>query len=230
MEDPISLEEKIRRMAEINAYEDARVAKELEKQRAERAEEERRRKQEEHLAREKVRMEREAREREAELESRRKRRQEEEEKRKRERERDELRRRLRQQQDRWSYGVWTTQRALERYKVLSETFDSTQFSVDNPVTFSIIPWPVLRRPANLTIEDVDWGAVEDFFKAVRSHMRTQDYKVLVEKSHRRFHPDRWRARRVLQSVQDEELRACLEVAANTVAQALTPIWREAKGT
>ncbi|KAI0092947.1 hypothetical protein BDY19DRAFT_398310 [Irpex rosettiformis] len=228
MEDPISLEEKIRRMAEINAYEEARVAKELERQRAEQAAEERKRKQEEQRAREKVRLEREAREREAELERQRQRRQEEQERREREQEHEELKRRMQQQQDRWSYGVWTTQRALERYRVLSETFDTIQFSVENPVQFVMIPWPVLHKPAILTIEDVDWNAVEAFFKAIRPHLRTHDYNTLVEKSHRRFHPDRWRARRVLQSVQDEELKACLEVAANTVAQALTPIWREAK--
>ena len=137
---------------------------------------------------------------------------------------------MQQQQDRWAYGPWTTQRALERYKMLSETFDSIQFSPENPLTFTMVPWPVLHKPAILTIEDVDWSAVEEFFKAIQMHMRTQDYKALVEKSHRRFHPDRWRARRVLQSVADDELRECLEVAANTVAQALTPLWLEVKST
>ncbi|KAI0699249.1 hypothetical protein BC835DRAFT_584725 [Cytidiella melzeri] len=230
VEDPISLEEKIRRMAEINAYEEARVAKEIERQRAEQANQERQRKQEELRAREKIRLEREARERAAELERRRQLQQEEQERRKREQEREELRRKTQQQQDRWSYGPWTTQRALERYKVLSEAFDAAQFTPENPITFLTVPWPVLHKPTKFTIEDVDWGAVEGFFKAVRSHMRSQDYNALVEKSHRRFHPDRWRARRVLQSVQDDDLKACLEVAANTVAQALTPLWREVKSS
>jgi len=68
-----------------------------------------------------------------------------------------------------------------------------------------------------------------FFNAVKPFMRTQDFKVFVEKSHRRFHPDRWRSRGLLKSVLDEVERGCLEVAANTVAQALTPIWRDIKG-
>ncbi|EMD37912.1 hypothetical protein CERSUDRAFT_136845 [Gelatoporia subvermispora B] len=135
----------------------------------------------------------------------------------------------RRQHERWAYGPWTTQRALERYKVLCESFDAVRPTPADPVTFEIVPWPVLRAPAQLTVEDVHWGAVESFFKAVRVHMRSQDYKVFVEKSHRRFHPDRWRARGLLKSITDDELRGCLEVAANTVAQALTPLWREVKG-
>ena len=46
----------------------------------------------------------------------------------------------------------------------------------------------------------------------------------------RFHPDRWRARGLLKSMEDDDERGFVEVAANTVAQALTPLWREAKGS
>ena len=46
---------------------------------------------------------------------------------------------------------------------------------------------------------------------------------------RRFHPDRWRARGLLKNMQDDDERGFIEVAANTVAQALTPLWREVKG-
>lgn len=134
--------------------------------------------------------------------------------------------RRRQQQQRWAYGPWTTQRALERYKVLSEAFDGTRFSEDSPASFDAIPWPVLQAPSLLVVEDIDWNAVEAFFRSVRAYMRPQDYKVFVQESHRRFHPDRWRARGILRSVSDEETRSCLEVASNTVAQALTPLWRE----
>ncbi|KAI0374004.1 hypothetical protein BV20DRAFT_988191 [Pilatotrama ljubarskyi] len=143
-----------------------------------------------------------------------------------EREREQRRQRERQ---RWSYGPWTTVRAIERYRVLSEAFDAAKFTPEDPVMFETIPWPVLHSPVTLRVEDIEWSAVEDFFAAARRHMRSQDYKAFVEKSHKRFHPDRWRARGVLKSVADEELRGCLEVAANTVAQALTPIWREVRG-
>ncbi|KAI9442241.1 hypothetical protein H4582DRAFT_1809015, partial [Lactarius indigo] len=76
---------------------------------------------------------------------------------------------------------------------------------------------------------IDWAAVETFFHTVRGHMRAQDYRVFVQKSHRRFHPDRWSARGLLTAVKDENARGMIEVAANTVAQALTPLWREARG-
>ena len=113
--------------------------------------------------------------------------------------------------------------------MLSETFDAAKFTKENPVEFEIIPWPVLHSPVTLRVEDIDWASVEAFFEAARRYLRTQDYKVFVEKSHKRFHPDRWRARGVLKSLEDEELRGSLEVAANTVAQALTPLWREMRG-
>ena len=45
----------------------------------------------------------------------------------------------------------------------------------------------------------------------------------------RFHPDRWRARGLLKSMEDDDERGFIEVAANTVAQALTPLWREVRG-
>ncbi|KAG1808170.1 uncharacterized protein BJ212DRAFT_1485119 [Suillus subaureus] len=136
-------------------------------------------------------------------------------------------RRLRQRQ-RWESGAWTSHRALERYKVLSEEFDAAKFTPDQPVAFLDIPWPVLHHPSRLTVEDVDWSAVERFFATVKTSMRPQDYKDFVERSHRRFHPDRWRARKLWSAIRDDVERSCLEVAANTVAQAITPIWREVK--
>ncbi|KAF8210284.1 hypothetical protein K438DRAFT_1570472 [Mycena galopus ATCC 62051] len=117
----------------------------------------------------------------------------------------------RQRNERWAYGPWTTQRALERYKTLSEIFDSTKFSPDDPITFDIVPWPIL--PLRYSVEDIDWAAVEGFFNAVKPHMRSQDFASFVEKSHRRFHPDRWRSRGLLKSVADETERGCLEVGA-----------------
>ena len=182
---------------------------------------------------ERQRAQREAQRRAAEAEARR-RRQEERERAEadrraraaREKAAREQEQRRRQQQQRWTHGLWTTQRALERYKVLSDAFDGPRCSEENPAAFDAIPWPVLQAPALLAVEDIDWNAVEAFFRAVRPYMRPQDYKAFVQESHRRFHPDRWRARGVLRSVPDEETRSCLEVASNTVAQALTPLWRE----
>ena len=201
---------------------------------------------------EEQRKKREARERAEEEERRAKairRRKEEEERLRRQREADERAKRLaqqeaerhareeevrqrenrqRRQRQRWGSGPWTTHRALERYRMLSDEFDAAKFTSGQSITFLDIPWPVLHPPSRLTVEDVDWSAVETFFATVKSHMRLQDYKEFVEKSHRRFHPDRWRARKVWAAVTDEVERGYLEVAANTVAQALTPIWRAAK--
>jgi hypothetical protein len=129
----------------------------------------------------------------------------------------------------WNIGIWTTKRALERYRELSEIFDQTKFNIDNPLTFADVPWPVLHKPAGLTVEDVDWTAVEEFFEAVRPFMGLLEYKALMEKSHKRFHPDRWRSRGLLRSLQDASESGILEVAANTVAQAVTPLWTALRG-
>ncbi|KAG1716400.1 hypothetical protein ID866_752 [Astraeus odoratus] len=134
----------------------------------------------------------------------------------------------RRQRQRWESGPWTPARALERYKMLSEAFDAQKFTSGVQITFHDIPWPVLHAPSRLTVEDVDWAAVEAFFDAVKVQMRVQDYKDFVQKSHRRFHPDRWQARNVWAAVVDEVERNFMEIAANTVAQAITPIWRNMK--
>ncbi|KAJ3820088.1 hypothetical protein F5880DRAFT_1488628 [Lentinula raphanica] len=135
----------------------------------------------------------------------------------------------RQREQRWNIGPWTPIRALERYRVLSEAFDTTKFNAHDPLSFHVVPWPILTPPARMSVEDVDWNAVESFFDALKSHMRTQEFKMFVEKSQRRFHPDRWRARGLLKTVENEAERSCLEVAATTVAQALTPLWRDLTG-
>ena len=128
--------------------------------------------------------------------------------------RGERERRQRQQQ-RWAFGPWTTQRALERYKILSEEFDSTKFCADLPLTMEAVPWPVLTPPARFSVADVDWEAVEKFFLGVRELMGAQDYKTIVEKSHRRFHPDRWRSRSLLKTVLDEMERNNMDVGGCT---------------
>ncbi|EEB97317.1 hypothetical protein MPER_03393 [Moniliophthora perniciosa FA553] len=78
---------------------------------------------------------------------------------------------------------------------MSQSFDATKFSDEEPLTFDTVPWPILKHPASLSVEDVDWSAVENFFQGVQPHMKSQEFLDLVEKSHRRFHPDRWRAKR-----------------------------------
>lgn len=230
-EDQAALDEEAQRLAAIE--ESRRKLAELEKDRPLWEEAARRRMEAERAEEEQQRARREAQRRAAEAEERRRRQQEREraeaERRARaarEKAAREQEQRRRQQQQRWTHGLWTTQRALERYKVLSEAFDGARFSEENPASFDAIPWPVLQAPALLGVEDIDWNAVEAFFRSVRPYMRPQDYKAFVQESHRRFHPDRWRARGILRSVADEETRSCLEVASNTVAQALTPLWRE----
>lgn len=82
-----------------------------------------------------------------------------------------------QQRERFARGPWTSARALERYKTLCETFDVARFDEKAPLAFERVPWPVLMNPLTLSVEDIDWSAVEAFFGAVRPSMRSQDFKA-----------------------------------------------------
>ncbi|THV05040.1 hypothetical protein K435DRAFT_826551 [Dendrothele bispora CBS 962.96] len=118
----------------------------------------------------------------------------------------------RQRQDRWQKaGSWTNQSALERYRMLSETFDTAKFSTSNPLSFEEVPWPVLKNPGSLSVEDIDWASVEQFFEHAKYTFRGQEYKTLVEKTQRRFHPDRWRSRGLLKTITDDVERESLEI-------------------
>ncbi|KAF7321314.1 RING-type domain-containing protein [Mycena kentingensis (nom. inval.)] len=124
-------------------------------------------------------------------------------------------------------GDWNSRRALERYIMVADSFDNSKFSMADPLVFQAIPWPVVTLPGTFGPEDITWKRVEYFFREARTLLRVQDYVKLVQTSHRRFHPDRWRARNLLKTVSNEAERECLEVAVNTVAQALTPLWQDA---
>ena len=123
---------------------------------------------------------------------------------------------------------WTTARSLQWFKDVSVEFEAFKFGENQPLTFGSVPWPLLAAPHKMTPNNIDWDAVEAFFAAVKLQVTAGEYKVLVEKAHRRFHPDKWRSRGLLTTILDEDLRQQLENAGNIVAQAITPIWLETK--
>ena len=173
------IEESRRKIAELERDKPLWEAAKRERERVEQEEE--RERQAAKRARERKaeaeRKEREYRERMAkETEERLKREQEE-------RQRREKERKHTQNRARWARGPWTIQRALERYRFLCEQFDNGKFSSEEPLTFDDIPWPMVH--CSFSVEDIEWSAVESFFASVKPHMRVQDYKVFVEKSHRR---------------------------------------------
>jgi hypothetical protein len=82
---------------------------------------------------------------------------------------------------------------------------------------------------SFSVQGIEWDTVERFFSKVQGLLTPAEFKDLVEKSHRRFHPDRWRSRGLLVSVKDDMERDLLEVAGSTVAQAITPLWKKITG-
>jgi len=144
-------------------------------------------------------------------------------------EREEKARRQRSSHQPWGPGPWTPQRAIEQYKVVSDIFDTKKFTESDPLTMDAIPWPILLAPNAFTLADINWITVENFCDFFHASVRPQDYASFIEKSVRRFHPDRWKSRSLLKTVNDVVERKCLEDAANTVAQALTSKWVALKG-
>ncbi|GJE93691.1 hypothetical protein PsYK624_098510 [Phanerochaete sordida] len=126
----------------------------------------------------------------------------------------------------WSQRVaWTAKTAVERFKAVSREFDEIKFSDVQPLTFECIPWPDLRDPTKLRLERIDWTSVDSFFQEMRVVVDASEYKELVVKAPRRFHPDKWRARGLLNTVMDDALRQSLEAAGLAVSQSLTPLWK-----
>jgi hypothetical protein len=220
-----ALEESRRKMAEFQAQEVARekarkeeevrkAREQAEALRQARVEEERRKREQEEAARiareEAVRVSRELRKRKKAREQAAK------------RERDRCNQR---DATNWSpYMFWSTEVALQRFKMLSDEFDTIRFCDQQPLTFESVPWPVLISPFRLHITHIDWQAVEEFFTAVETILPPAQYKELVQKSQRRFHPDRWKSRGLGATMEDEELREQLEAAGNIVSQQVTELW------
>ncbi|KAH6913817.1 hypothetical protein BKA70DRAFT_1094838 [Coprinopsis sp. MPI-PUGE-AT-0042] len=146
---------------------------------------------------------------------RRQQREEEERQRKEAQEREEARARASREREarraRWNSGGWSSRRAVERFMENNDYFDITRFSETNPLAVEDIPWPTLLHPSQFSPEDVDWSSVEEFFDVLKTYYRTQEYASVVEKSHRRFHPDRWRSRNLFKAILDASERDFVEV-------------------
>ncbi|KZV87408.1 hypothetical protein EXIGLDRAFT_652230 [Exidia glandulosa HHB12029] len=124
---------------------------------------------------------------------------------------------------------WTPLQALDRYNKQCVAFDSSKFTEQSKLSLSNIPWPVLAR-SPIAVQHVDWDTVGEFFKNVKKFMSTPDYVALVDKSHKRWHPDRWRSRtgafRFIEGTQEQ--REEVEKKVNMVSQVLTPLWQETR--
>jgi len=123
--------------------------------------------------------------------------------------------------------VWTPNQALVQYNTLCQAFDASKFAEQKPLALAEIPWPHLSRPP-VSIADIDWDSVGNFFSSVKPLLTAADYKTLVDKSHKRFHPDRWRARTgAFKYIEgSDERRAEVEKKVNMVSQVITPLWSD----
>ncbi len=117
-------------------------------------------------------------------------------------------------------SAWTSDIAVDRALFMLEEFSTSTFSSSSPLTFSVLPWPILGDIQRSDLSDMTWSAVDDFFRHVKVFRAASVYKQMGEQMRKNFHPDRWRARNILRTVLDEELREQLEEAGNRVAQAV----------
>ena len=126
-------------------------------------------------------------------------------------ERERLERERRARYHQWNSGAWTTYRAIERYRLVCQYFDEAKFSGTYPLTFHDIPWPTLQSPFKISPQDMTWEAVEGFFMVAKTIIRGQAYRDFLKSSVSRFHTDRWRSRKLLESIVNAEERDCVEV-------------------
>ncbi|KAF9029432.1 hypothetical protein BDZ89DRAFT_719816 [Hymenopellis radicata] len=101
---------------------------------------------------------------------------------------------------------WTPGIAVDRALFMLEEFSASTFSSSSPLTFSALPWPILGDIQRSDPSDMTWSAVDDFFRYVKIYRAESAYKQMGEQMRKNFHPDRWRARNILKTVCDEELR------------------------
>ena len=207
-EDAARLAESLQKMADLEADRPLWEAAKKKREAQERAqEEERRAKSEARKAQQRERQRNEG--EEVRL------RQEQDQNRKREeanyRERERLDRERRARYDQWNSGAWTTYRAIERYRLVCQYFDETKFSEMYPLTFHDIPWPTLQTPFKNSPQDMTWEAVQKFFMVAKTIIRGQAYRDFLKSSVSRFHTDRWRSRKLLESIVNVEERNCIEV-------------------
>ncbi|KAK0458265.1 uncharacterized protein EV420DRAFT_388546 [Desarmillaria tabescens] len=136
----------------------------------------------------------------------------------------EKRRCQRRDKEKWNLENWTDSQAVERFLVLTDEFETTEYSKSKPLTSSGIPWPVLTNPRRFKVTDLDdWQAVDDFFKFAKRYQEAHVYKKMVMRAKQMFHPDRWKSRSLLRTVMDDSVRSSLETAGNKVSQAVNAL-------
>ena len=118
---------------------------------------------------------------------------------------------------------WTATQAVTWYNVVSAEFDTIEFCKEQPLTFESVPWPLLTSPTKSNADDITWNSVEDFFSAAKTQLSETEFRFIIGKAKLRFHPDRWKARKLLHTVLDLDLQARLEDAGNIVAQAINAL-------
>lgn len=130
----------------------------------------------------------------------------------------------------WSYpAVLSHADAKARFLVVCKEFDNARFSDERPLVVRSVPWPVLAHPTVFEVHDLTWDAVERFLGAVRTYMSQDSYREFLKNARLRFHPNRWAARGLLQSVIDDDLRETMKRACETVSQVINSATSELEG-
>jgi len=143
--------------------------------------------------------------------------------------RRETQRCLRRNTSEWGVGsTWSIAKSLSRVKTLVGEMEKLKFSESQPFTSHVVPWPVLGDPALFVASELEWSSVDTFFERVQLQFDSAGYKEFVHRVHLMYHPDRWKSKGYLVTVQDEEERGVLERAGNVVSQAVTPLWRKTR--
>ncbi|KAJ7588194.1 hypothetical protein C8J56DRAFT_1026216 [Mycena floridula] len=110
--------------------------------------------------------------------------------------------------------------ALTPYMERLVTFRHAEFTPVTPISFSSLPWPVLKDPKLITESDITFATIDEFFEKARRQWNRAVYRSLVRECQRVLHPDRWDSRKLGNSIADaalrESMKRCFVVASQVV--------------
>ncbi|KAL0581219.1 hypothetical protein V5O48_000807 [Marasmius crinis-equi] len=120
----------------------------------------------------------------------------------------------------------TSQAATDRYNTSLHSFDDKDNAsfATNTVVFATFPWPVLFDPHYVEPNDVVEETVKQFFLTLPKTLDRNARKVLMRKSMIVWHPDRFRARRILSWIKDTSLRKLVEEKAEMISKIVNDVW------
>ncbi|KAL0573477.1 hypothetical protein V5O48_008485 [Marasmius crinis-equi] len=109
---------------------------------------------------------------------------------------------------------------ISDYRDSLARFLARDWSIDNPASFDKIPWPVFVRPGHIPQPgDVTEQAVKTFLE-----VGTVNNAALLKELRRSLHPDNFRRRGAVTSINDKAEKMMVQAKVTMISQCINSIW------